>query len=74
MRELSTDNTLNLIFGILASIIGVLSLLVAWTTWRLMRRRPTLDLAEGKLTHICDTVFIWLTIGHCSAKPRASRY
>jgi hypothetical protein len=46
-RGLSTDNTINIIFGMLASIIGFLSLLVAWTTWRLMRRKPTLDFKEG---------------------------
>jgi uncharacterized membrane protein YqaE (UPF0057 family) len=32
-RGLSTDNTINIIFGILASVLGILSVAFAWVMW-----------------------------------------
>jgi hypothetical protein len=47
-RDLSTDNTINIIFGVLASIIGFFTLMVAWTTWKLMCHRSTLPLDNSQ--------------------------
>ncbi|KUJ24330.1 uncharacterized protein LY89DRAFT_18597 [Mollisia scopiformis] len=40
-RNLSIDNRINLIIGILSVVIGILSAILAWATWRLTddRRR-----------------------------------
>lgn len=40
-RGLSEDNKINLIIGILTIVIGILSSILAWATWRLTgdRRR-----------------------------------
>jgi len=38
-RSLSVDNTTNIIFGILAVIIGMLSIAIAWVTLRDQRNR-----------------------------------
>ena len=37
-RSLSTDNTINVTFGILASILGILSVMFAWAMWQSSRR------------------------------------
>jgi len=37
-RGLSTDNKINLIFGVFTIIIGVLSIALGWAMWRLMER------------------------------------
>ena len=47
IRDLSTDNTINIVFGLLASVIGFLSLVLAWTTWKLMRRRQLSGMDDG---------------------------
>ncbi|KAL2064761.1 hypothetical protein VTL71DRAFT_3900 [Oculimacula yallundae] len=38
-RGLSTDNKINIILGVLAIIVAVLSAMIAWSTWRGTRRR-----------------------------------
>ncbi|KAH8648092.1 hypothetical protein BGZ60DRAFT_423587 [Tricladium varicosporioides] len=38
-RDLTTDNKLNLIFGIFAVTVGTLSCLLAWATWKLAYTR-----------------------------------
>jgi hypothetical protein len=35
---LSTDNTINIVFGVLAFVLGVLSVAFAWAMWLLARR------------------------------------
>lgn len=39
-RGLSVDTTLNLVFGVLAFVIGVLGILIAVATWLVARGRP----------------------------------
>ncbi|KAF8866553.1 hypothetical protein BDZ45DRAFT_276246 [Acephala macrosclerotiorum] len=41
VRALSTDNTINIIIGVLTIVIGILSTLLGWAAWRLTgdRRR-----------------------------------
>ena len=36
-RSLSTDNTINIIFGTLAAILGTLSAVLAWAMWNSSR-------------------------------------
>ena len=33
--SLSTDNKINIIIGVLTVVIGILSAIIAWATWRL---------------------------------------
>lgn len=47
-RDLSTDNTINIVFGISAFMIGLLALFIAWKTWRSTRRRPGVNTNEGR--------------------------
>jgi len=37
-RNLSSDNTINVVFGILALILAIFSVVIAWAMWRLTRR------------------------------------
>jgi len=43
-RALSQDNTINIIFGILGSIIGILSLGLGWLMWK---ERQVVHLTQG---------------------------
>jgi hypothetical protein len=36
-RSLSTDNTINIIFGTVAAILGILSVVLAWAMWNSSR-------------------------------------
>jgi F0F1-type ATP synthase delta subunit len=46
-RDLSTSDKINLIIGILTTIIGVLSVVLAWVMWRLTNdRRRTRTLSR----------------------------
>ncbi|KAL2064760.1 hypothetical protein VTL71DRAFT_3899 [Oculimacula yallundae] len=38
-RDLSVDNKINLIVGVLAIVIAALSAWIAWSTWTVSRRR-----------------------------------
>ncbi|KAH9220581.1 hypothetical protein DL95DRAFT_383073 [Leptodontidium sp. 2 PMI_412] len=38
-RGISADNKINIIIGVLTIVIGILSSMLAWSTWRLTRDR-----------------------------------
>ncbi|KAE8447477.1 hypothetical protein EG329_010750 [Mollisiaceae sp. DMI_Dod_QoI] len=47
-RGLSADNKINIIIGVLTIVIGILSAVLTWVTWRLTkdRRRHSLPLSR----------------------------
>ncbi|KAK0119116.1 hypothetical protein ONS96_012181 [Cadophora gregata f. sp. sojae] len=46
-RSLSTENKINVIIGVLAIVVATISAMIAWSTWKLSRRRRRL-LHDGK--------------------------
>lgn len=47
-RDLSTDNKINIIIGVLTIVIGILSAMLAWSTWRLTKERRRLSTKLSK--------------------------
>ena len=46
-RVLTTDSKVNIIIGVLAVVVAIVSAMIAWSTWRLAKRRRGLHHHHG---------------------------
>jgi len=51
--NLSTDNTIGIVFGVLTFILGVLSVAFAWAMW-LLKRRENCRRRQATAAHVVD--------------------
>jgi hypothetical protein len=53
-RSLSIDNTIGIVFGVLAFVLGVLSVAFAWAMWQLQRRQNRRPRQPTPASHVQD--------------------
>lgn len=47
-RNVSTDNTINIVFGLASVLIGIVTVMFGWLMWKLKKRR------QGKSPHVAS--------------------
>jgi hypothetical protein len=59
-RDLSSDSTINVVFGVAAFIVGILSVMLAYATWQLARRSYRSQAPQnGKCKDSWSNLNIW---------------